>query len=629
MKSWFAQKPSRRALLSLAVVPFVYLIPVNLALNLGVLQHLINEKPEEIQMTWSSAFSPWPGRAIVYHYDLRAQDDGVQWELTVDRAVTSVVLRSLFHKRFETAWVHARGVVFRLRPQKTPESTPEVLATYPPIRGSPWRPPPNAKAKKPPSGRTPWSVRLEDASVEGVREAWIGPYRGALNVKVHGRLFFIPNKKMQVGPASVQCEWGELFQGKTLPVITGLQGTVNAQFALGEPAPLDLTGLSVLHALKAAVRLHGTLASLDFVGYYLQGGLDPELEGGRAPFQVDLTLERGALGVGSEILFQGEPWRAKLGEYRLNGGFSLHAQVVNDKGAPRTKLALDLTPLGLKGAHGTKLLESPSVRLSVEAAGAVLGDRLQQVALGFDLARTPPFALRPLNGFIPAQVFEIESGTGVLHANLHSGVGSKSAEGGLVFKTGKVWTRSGKSRVTGQLTATVDLERVKLEKQSADISGTTLRFEDVGVFTERDRKQSWNGTLALDSARLSLKSPFLATADVAGVFSDARPFLALFGDQAGIPRFLTPVLEAKNLHVGGHVTLAGPRVRFKDLVARAENLAINGQLALTPDNTAGLFLFNVHGFELGMKVNRGRSDVQLSDPGAWYQRELQGFQKGL
>ena len=96
------------------------------------------------------------------------------------------------------------------------------------------------------------------------------------------------------------------------------------------------------------------------------------------------------------------------------------------------------------------------------------------------------------------------------------------------------------------------------------------------MISARARPSGWSGKVKLERAQVRLGAPRGIHAEVSGSFSDARPFLALLGDKAGVPRWATALLEAQGLQIRGSLDYAGQALSLRELFAEGRGLQIRG-----------------------------------------------------
>lgn len=614
----------KRVLQVLALLAAAYLLVANLLLNSGLLPSMISAIPEERVVRWKWAVSYWPGRVYVRDFLLRNQQQSVQWDLHIEGAHTQVRLRSLLDKRFETKWVEARGVVFRLRPRLfADENLEEAAAFFPPIEDvSPLPQAVHWVEHRPAVKEKRWSVRLENVAVQEVRELWIGPYRGLGQASVRGRMWMDPGQSLKVGPATLALTHSQVFQGDLL-VSPEVKGRLDC--TMDVPGFPHLPTLTIVKGMVAQLQLHGVLASVEPFNHHLRDLAHPTLSGGRADFLLDVGLKNGMLVEGTHLAVTGVEAMLALPTHRLRAAWTLNGAVTREGKVLRSQAELALAPLVLEDAQGVTLAKSAGLKLSLRGSELTLGKLPLDGTLSLDLPSTSPFQLRSLNGELALGGGEVwfEGGHATARAHLEVGPGSQLRGGSVVVHAKDAHVRWGQaSRVRGDVLFDLDLRRLRLARKSVNLSGSRIVLTNVLAGSARETTRHWSGEFLLPSAELRLAKPMSAVASVQARLLDARPFLALFGDQAGIPRWLSPWLEARGLQVASDLEVNAKRLVVRKLSMHGAKLKLRGQVEIAGKDTSGLFLLDVRGMSVGLRLARGEVESKIFNPQVWFENQL-------
>jgi hypothetical protein len=612
-------KRGRVAAWVVAGVALAYLIGVNAFLNLA-LPRLISS--ERLLIRWDRAWTFWPGLARVRGFYLCHRQSDVEWELSVDEARIDVVLSALLKNRFETSWVKARGVAFRLRPRVF-QSEISTAATnpHPPLKGFP-DPPLRVYTVKPSDGSSsrPWSVQLEGAHVDDLRELGLGAFRFQGRATIEGRMHLVPRERFEVGPLRLSLAQGGVSLGPT-QMLQEMRGGLSTTFVIPSSRSEDET---VLDQLNGTVQLKANVPSLRFLNALLEGHPLPELDGGGGRFEGELALTRGKLQPSTKVSIEGEELTTQLPPYRLRVGWSAEGTVRQKGDALVSELVFDLPNLRLEREGGVPWLSSPRLVLRLTGTDVVLGELPADAALSLKLDRTAPADLKLLNAWLETQSVEVKSGMVSVAGDLTLGPGLQKG-GTLSLRTGPSLVRWDNSLLAGMLLLDVNLARMKLERQGASLSGTVLELKDVAVQNRRAIEHGWNGKVVLEEATLRLRPKLTASARVNGTFSDARPFLALFGDRAGLPRWTTPFFIAEGLTVQGRFKLQRGDLRLRELNAQGKNLRIRGALDRVDSKVRGVFLTSVQFLTAAQLLEEGKGKLQWIRPAEWYAGKLQAL----
>jgi hypothetical protein len=363
-----------RALAALVALELLYLLVANAILFSGVIQREANRDPQSIELGWTRAYSPWPGRVYVSGFWLRLQDPSVQFRLTLVQAKIDVVLWELVHKKFRASRVRAQGVSYRMLTKvEEPTGKERRLAAFPPIEGfeSPAvRPNPMPPPPTPEELAALWTVQLDDVDAT-INELWFLEYRYQGPATVHGGFALSPLRSLWVGPALLQLQGGTLSAG---------EHPISSAFALRAAvtiAPVDLAtspGLRVLHTLTASIQLDTELENLGAAELYLDG-LRTE---GRATLSADLQIVDGRLGSGSSVEASLPETKAAVEGYKFAGDTHLKLLVADDQ----PKVLASLTGALTVPLFGTEFV---TAALSGVTAEVVFNDN--DLSIGLSLRR--------------------------------------------------------------------------------------------------------------------------------------------------------------------------------------------------------------------------------------------------
>jgi hypothetical protein len=610
-------------LLALPLLPIVgYLAVANFLLSSGALEALISANPQAVILQWDRAWTYWPARVHIRGFYLRSQDRSVEWELTLDEAETEVALLALLQQQFYAEWVNARGVELRIRPKlhayaKTGEDPREQAALYPAIRGLPEVPLREHTAEKPKKDpEKKWTVRLEGVTVEKVKGVWIGPYRGTLDARVTGRMVLYPSASLELGPATLELKRAELNQG-ALPITKDLSGKITTTIKV--PKLRETRGVDVFEGVDAVLSLQGHLESLRLLNYHFPE--IPELGGGASEMTLDVSVRSGRFLPGSGLMLTGRELFTQLPVGTLRGAYTIKGEVTRKASRPFSTLSLEVKPLRFERTNGSRLFEAPFLSLTFSGSDAVVGKLPADARVSLRLAPTAPFNLRLLNIPLAGGEFRIDSGVATVSCKLDMGPGAPEQGGSLKLRVKGSRTRWVRTQLGGDALIHLDLAKLRWGKQSADLSGSSIELSNVEVIGNRDRPRGWGGKLEFPSATFRMGSKPQLTAEWKGAFSDARPFLALFGDKAGIPGWAQPLLEAQGLTTSGSLDLQEDSLAARGLEAKGEGLAIRGCLDQSALRTAGLFFIRVRGFGLGLKFSPTGVETKVLSAEDWFEKE--------
>ncbi len=612
--------PSRRLRLlrrlggALLALPLVALLAMNGLLGSGLLSHLLSLHPQWLMMEWRQAWTLRPGVVEVRDFHLRAQDRHIQWELTVDRATADIDLMALLHQTFRTRSVLARGVEFRWRPALSPlDSTPARLLGRPPITGVP------EGAELTPSPPEPepdgWSVWLQGVTVDEVREVWLGAFRVPMDARVpFGEVRFFPGQFVRLSASRLELTRAEVFRG-VVPLAHHLFGSLECALDLEDWE--DTRALRPFAHLDAALQVEGRLNPLGDLGVVLPVAL----ELGGASLDLVAQVEQGRVRPGSRLTLGGEEAVGTVPPFVLRGLWRAEGVVDEVDGAVRSSLAVAVRPLRVEDTAGVPLLESPGFTATLAAPQLVLGRAPGAPSVRVALETTAPFALPPVVATLELDRASVTAGQAAVAASLSLGPETPARAGRLEATVAGLHAGWGGVRLAGNVAATVDLARLRPDADSFDLAGSALALTEVAFLSPTAQPPGWSGQVTLVQAVLTPGPPARADVEFSGRFSDARPFLALLGKQAGVPDVAMSFLHARDLRTHAWVTLRGDRLEVQRLLAEAEGVKLDSRLVVTPRAVSGVLLVSAGPLQVGLRLGGDAVEAHVLDGASWFRAQ--------
>ena len=313
-------KAITRSLLTPFILAGLYLIPVNLFLNLPAAQVWLNSlQPDALALTWERAWSWYPLRVEMRGLAADGQTAVEQWQVDAGSAGASVSLVPLLRGQIRIHDLDLNDVRVHLRPRPKLKPGRDDLALtpfYPVIRHRD----PNAVAAPPPPAGGPLVLAVENLRLTGETQAWIGHIRATLTGTLGGS-FSLDTGTGQVGlaNAALDLRLAALAIGPDQDLLrdAAVRGRIEVQ-------PFVMTALNGLDALRLlminaevdlpAERLHALNHLLHLDGLTLDGS-------GR--LHGRLHLEHGDLRGDTDLVLDADRLRTGIGRF----GFAGHGTV--------------------------------------------------------------------------------------------------------------------------------------------------------------------------------------------------------------------------------------------------------------------------------------------------------------
>lgn len=283
--------------LGLLALELAYLLVANGIIRSGLIQRAASERPQETELQWDAAFSPWPGRVDVRGFRLRLQDPDLEFCLTIEHAQLDVALPALLRRTFRASHVRAEGVRYRLLTKvDSPTGREARLAAFPLLEGLPRPALREPKVGPPPTAAdrdSLWSVELDDVDAT-TSELWFVEFHYLGPGRVAGSFALAPLRTLWVRAATLNLQGGELSAGGHR-LSTSFSALLHVSIS---PADLPSSGgLRVLRTLDGSLTFDAAVEDLGVADLY-RPGLRAR---GTGRVRANLQVAHGKLMPGSEL----------------------------------------------------------------------------------------------------------------------------------------------------------------------------------------------------------------------------------------------------------------------------------------------------------------------------------------
>ena len=345
-----------RLVASLLALAALYLIPVNLALNLPAARAYLNHiAPERFALDWNQAWSWYPLRIEFRGLAADGQTATEQWQVDAARAAASVSLLPLL--RDGLIRVHDLDLVdldlrLRPRPQRAAEAQDALRAFFPVIRNR--DPAALAEPAPPPGGAL--RLEIDDLAVRGRHSVWVAHLRGRLPGEVRGS-FTLDTVAGQVGLS------GGALDLRLESLAIGDDPDVSADAAIKgriEVPPFviaETTGIRALTIPWIDAQVDLPVQNLDFLPLLI-GGVDGLNLHGQGRLHGRLVYAFGEVLIGSELHVDARALGLQLGPYGFTGDGEVELlqdpadQHQADLRVRFNEVQARLLPTGPAAAHG-------------------------------------------------------------------------------------------------------------------------------------------------------------------------------------------------------------------------------------------------------------------------------------
>jgi hypothetical protein len=460
-----------------------------------------------------------------------------------------------------------------------------------------------------------WSPQLDDVDAEDVREVWFDAYRFTGKARVVGGFALRPVRMARVGPASVSVTRGDLRLGEET-VLEGLSGHVDATIASFDPR--EVSGVSFLRYVTAAVRGDGRIASLRFLNHYVPETSDPKMDGGGGPAHVDVRVVGGVLASPSTVSVDSEPVVITVGERRATASAHIALSVQAGPERPEATVSIDLAGLDVGVARANTPIFR-AARIAVFGRSADL-DLVRPFGDGTGSVEVPEADLPDLRLFNPyfgKDAASLRAGRAHVRGAFSTSLPAHNVKGNLAFVTDGLVVHVADTDVHLALHAAVMLDELDLHSWLGDLSGSRIEARDV-VLSSAPKEPVWWGRVDLEKAHLSLAGPALLHAKFTLQAKDGRPVLRQL-----LPVWLANLIGLDGLHGGGTVTMGASLVDVTGLHVEGEGCEIRAEYDKRGPRSRGVALVRSGQSTLGVERNDGATSLTLFGAEDWYRRAVE------
>jgi hypothetical protein len=610
------------------VLEALYVIAANLVIRADGFERLINRKPEKEYISWDSVVTYFPGVASVKGFTLRSQTRKDQIYVQVAEARARISLLKLMTKTVHIRGVDARDVDFRYRERvdsprrKQKEETDELpsgFEYYPEIPGFDNPPDPRPEDLYPRKNTvSPWTIKITGAHVEG-------PIRVALNeIRINGegwagggvtvepkRSITIHRGKLGLEPATV------LFGPDVVTDDLHISADVRIDTfpAKGAKVPEVVAGLS------GTVEVVGQLSERAAVRHQITPGLTT-LGSGAVDARID--VDEGVLLGGSRFSLRSDAFHLVIMGLDATGSAIFSGNTVKAEGRHVTSAQVEFGDFQFVDPEdGSVDIAGSGLAMNAEWSGLSLAGTVPATRVELVVPPTRILDIGTFGSLIhPESMLSIESGTGELEARLEVNE-ERVAAGRLDLAADDIDLRSRDALFSADLEVHATLAEGDLHGKRFDLSGTTIRLDDIVDRQLPDKKQKklepWFCDVELERGVVVFGKPMTTEGRVGVKMHDTRPVVALLRDFTGKLKWLSLMPNVKGVDGTMELDFDHGSMLVDDLVLAGEGLEVLGWVHIRDKKPTGR-IFAKHGImAAGMALDQGKRKVILIKPRKWFE----------
>ncbi len=486
-----------------------------------------------------------------------------------------------------------------------------------------------AKSKPSPKGeeeRPPWTARIADSRLTGIREVALGDYRLDGEAQAEATFSYLPDGTLAVRRAAFTMPNGR-FEAGGETVTSALSVRVETRV---DPSVLGATpGLTFLRYVSGTVGLRAPISSLGFLRDYLKKTPWLALQG-KGGLSADVRLDHGRLVSGSRIAVEASPIQATIFDSRATGRGTVSVAVAQEGAAAQTALRVrfnrfvfeDLRQKGWPDyLRGQGLQLSAVIPAALDLAGPVPDFN---AVLDLPDAEVPDLtvydALLPKEGGL-----WIVSGHGRARLHLEASTATNRTRGEVLLTSDATRVRFQNLELAGRLALRAPLASSDLAGRRFDLNGTRLELQGVSYRNVESRNEAelpgWWARAELSGGSIVWGTPFLLRGEGKVDMKNSGPLLALFAERSRFLRWFNDALNVENVTARGAVRLGNGAVEVESLQANGGPLEIRTRMDFSKVRRWGDLFLRYGRLAAGIELRDGQRSIKLVHPLDWYEGE--------
>jgi len=624
-----------RVVVVLLAFEVVYVLAANALLRTGKLTELINKKPEKTTITWESAATYLPGFVKVSGFELRSQTRKDQVYLRVAGATARISLLQLPFKTIHVRGVDAADVDFRYRERldrpakpghedevREPPAYVEYFPEIPDLSNPPDPKPEDLYPRK--RKKHPWTIKITGAEVEGPIRVALNGARLESDGRVGGGVTVKPRKTVEIHRARMELKPAVLIYGPET-VSDNLEITADLRFApfaaKGAKPPDVLSGVSGELAITGQVSNQGAMS------HQITPGITWTSAG---TIVANLKLNKGIVRPGSEYSLQSDTFLVRLMGLDFTGSATIKSSTGASNRAPLTVTHIGFDDYRVVDAEGGSVAATGTgLELDAEWTGFSVAGSVPASHVKLMVPTTQINDIGVFNALIPEQAaFSFDSGTGAIEAVLE--IDDRVAKGNLDLTADEIVFNSGETPVYADLEVHAKLAEGDLPSKRFDITGTTIRLDDIidkeMSGRKREKLAPWYCDIELQQGEIVFGKPLAAQGGVGLEMYDTRPVTAMLRRLGLGPKWLALAPNIRDVEGTLELAIRSGQVAVHDLDLTGDGFETLGWMATKDKKTDGRIFARFKAVKVGLAIDAGKAKVVVTQPRQWFEDQPRGLE---
>jgi hypothetical protein len=332
-----------------------------------------------------------------------------------------------------------------------------------------------------------------------------------------------------------------------------------------------------------------------------------------AEIEADLIVRSGSFVEGSTLKMRPQDFEVEFLDYvaKGNGGFNLTAEKGGDR--PDLRLEAQLSNASLKLRDEEKaVIDQAMIAVVASAKGVSFKGGGTVSALDLSVSSAKISDMSAYNHYLPkGSPLRLLGGEADLSANLE--LETDSASGFVKLRSSRVDAVLDDQPLFGTLALDVEINDGTVRDMDFDISGSSLRIDDVRIAGEGSNigDEAWSGRIDLSKGGVVWKKPMKLDFDAKIEMTDTWPLVTLFENHAKRHRWLEKILTLKNVRGNASINVQPDEFLVPYALAKSDTIEIGAKGFIREDERQGIFFARYGKLAGALEFNNGKRKFNL------------------
>ena len=549
-----------------------------------------------------SASPPLAGDVRVESLKLDAPGSRATMRLMVDRALGRLDVAGLLRQELDVEGLQAEGISAHL----------DLAAPQQP---------------NPASAGTPWTIRMANARLSGIRELGVNEVRLTGASSAEASFSYDPDGNLGIERAVFTLPDGTLLvAGKPAAQHLAVKTESHVEPMVLGAAP----GLAFLRQVSGSADVRAAVSSLGFLTPYLRKvGLKLQGEGN---LDAAVRLAAGRVQSGSRLAIRQARISGTFLDSLVSGSGTM-TLAVDPQARPVARVHLDRFGFADLGQPGHPVyVRGRGLEIKAGAVGVLdLAGAAPDVDASLTMTDAEVPDLRVYNSLLPEGTgFSILSGSGRAGLRLALSTATGKAQGTAFLTSNGTRVLIQDLEIQGRMALQVPFASPDLTSRHFDLDGVQVTLDQV-VYGERGQEDDanshppgWWARARIADGSVVWGQPLSLHAMGEAEMRDSGPLIALFAQKNRLVKWFDNVLSVEGVTARGELRIAQNIVAIESFQAQGGKLEVRSRMRFSKARKTGDLLIRYGHLTAGVELLDGKRDFKLIHAQEWFDSRAGG-----